>query len=96
MIFIYIYSYRYIYNNQGQIYFNKFIIALHQLVIVFDVKIAPHSNAFRAEGSLVVLHSTASTYLHTNSSDIEVEEIMVRHEKHKQQWTNKMISGKNI
>ena len=52
--------------------------ALHQLVIIFDVKIAPSSNLFKPEGSLAVLHSTASTYLHTNSSNIEVEEIMVK------------------
>ena len=52
--------------------------ALRQLVIVFDVKIARDSNGYRTAGSLAILHSTASTYIHTNSSDIEVEEITVK------------------
>ena len=52
--------------------------ALRQLVIVFDVKIARDSNGYRTAGSLAVLHSTASTYIHTNSSDIKVEEIAVK------------------
>lgn len=60
-----------------------FFKALRQLVIVFDVKIAPQGTGFRTEGSVAVLHSTASTYLHTNSSDIEVEEIMVKYIKKK-------------
>lgn len=49
-------------------------------MIVFDVKTAAH-NDYKSEGSLGVLHSTASTYLHTNSSDIEVEEITVTFKK---------------
>jgi len=51
--------------------------ALRQLVIVFDVRTAPNSG-FKPEGSIAVLNSTASTYLHTNSSNIEVEEITVK------------------
>ena len=52
------------------------IIAIRQLVILFDLKTST-SDGNKPYGSLAVLNSTASTYLHTNSSDIEVEPITV-------------------
>ena len=59
--------------NINKIYF----IALRQLVIVFDVKTTSGGNTYKPEGSLAVLQSTSSTYLHTNSSNIEVDKITV-------------------
>ena len=51
--------------------------ALRQLVILFDLKTTSQNDANKPAGSLALLNSTTLTYLHTNSSDIEVEPITV-------------------
>ena len=53
-----------------------YLTAIRQLVILFDLKTS-NNDANKPYGSLALLNSTASTYLHTNSSDIEVEPITV-------------------
>ena len=51
--------------------------ALRQLVILFDVKTTSVNDTNKPDGSLALLNSTASTYIHTNSSEIEVHPITV-------------------
>ena len=51
---------------------------LRQLVILFDIKIAPRKDKHKDSASLIqLLNSIASTYIHFNSSDIEVDTITV-------------------
>ena len=46
-------------------------------MILFDLKTTSQNDANKPAGSLALLNSTASTYLHTNLSDIEIEPITV-------------------
>ena len=46
-------------------------------MILFDLKTTSQNDSNKPAGSLALLNSTASTYLHMNSSDIEVEPITV-------------------
>ena len=65
-------------HKKHNIYLNiVYFQALRQLVILFDLKTTSKNDANKPDGSLALLNSTASTYLHTNSSDIEVEPITV-------------------
>ena len=47
------------------------------MVIAFDVKTTPSTSGYKPEGAIALLQSTSSTYLHTNSSDIEIDKITV-------------------
>ena len=52
--------------------------ALQQLVILFDLKIAPRKDKQKdSASSIQLLNSIASTYIHFNSSHIEVDTITV-------------------
>ena len=59
------------------IYKLYFFLALCQLVILFDVTIAPKKDKQKGSESVQLLNSIASTYIHFNSSDIEVDTITV-------------------
>ena len=52
-------------------------LALRQLVILFDVTVAPKKDKQKGSESVQLLNSVASTYIHFNSSDIEVDTITV-------------------
>ena len=46
-------------------------------MILFDMKTTSQNDSNKPAGSSALLNSKASTYLHTNLSDIEVEPITV-------------------
>ena len=53
-------------------------LALRQLVILYDLTVGPKKDKQRGSESLQLLNSASSTYIHFNSSDIEVDTITVK------------------
>ena len=63
-------------NKKKKMYIT-FVPALRQLVILFDITVAPKKDKQKGGESVQLLNSIASTYIHRNTSDIEVDNITV-------------------